>query len=85
MILQILSILQIHLTQLTPNSLKCIIATIILNEVKKQNIMVEDFLFAYKAVKTPTNPKAPPKQFVTYYLSIRKYYMYSGKLSVDKD
>ena len=47
--------------QFTPNSLKCIVATIILNEVEKKNIMVEDFLFAYKAVKTPTNPKAPPK------------------------
>ena len=46
---------------------------------------MEDFLFAYKVVKTPTNPKAPPKQFVTYYLSARKYYVYYGKLSVDKN
>ena len=61
MILQILSILQIHPMQLTPNSLKCIVATIILNEVKKKGITVEDFLFAYKAVKTPSNPKAPAK------------------------
>ena len=43
--------------------LKCIVATIILNEVEKKGITVEDFLFAYNAVKTPTftatNPKAP--------------------------
>ena len=71
--------------QLTPNSLKCIIATIILNEVEKKSITVEDFLFAYKAVKTPSNPKAPAKQFLTFYLSTRKYYVYSGKLSIDKD
>ena len=85
MILQILFALQVHPMQLTPNYLKCIVASIILNEVEKKNIMVEDFLFAYKAMKTPTNPKAPPKQFVTYYLSARKYYMYFGKLVVDKD
>ena len=85
MILQILSALQVHPMQLTLNSLKCIVAFIILNEVEKKNITVEDFLFAYKAVKTPTNPKAPPKQFVTYYLSARKYYVYSRKLAVDKD
>ena len=71
--------------QLTPTSLKCFVATIILNEVEKKNITVEDFLFAYKAVKTPTNPKAPPKQFVAYYLSARKYYVYFRKLAIDKD
>ena len=85
MILQILSTLQVHSIQLTPNSLKCILATIILNEVEKKDITVEDFLFAYKVVKTPSNPKAPAKQFLTFYLSARKYYVYSGKLSVDKD
>ena len=85
MILHILSVLQVYPMQLTPNSLKCIVATIILNEVEKKNIMVEDFLFSYKAVKTPTSPKAPPKQFMTFYLSARKYYVYSGKLFVDKD
>ena len=36
-------------------------------------------------MKTPSNPKAPAKQFLTFYLSARKYYVYSGKLSVDKD
>ena len=71
--------------QLTPNSLKCIIDTIILNEVEKKGIIVEDFLFAYKVVKTPSNPKAPAKQFLTFYLSARKYHVYTGKLSVDKD
>ena len=71
--------------QLTPKSLKCIVATIILNEVEKQWIIVEDFLFAYKAVKNPQNPKTPAKQFLTFYLYARKYHVYSGKLSVDKD
>ena len=36
-------------------------------------------------MKTPTNLKAFAKQFLTFYLSARKYYVYSGKLSVDKD
>ena len=85
MILQILSVLQVHPMQLTPNSLKCIVATIILNEVEKKNITVEDFFFVYKVVKTPTSPKAPPKQFMTFYLSTKKYHMYSRKLALDKD
>ena len=71
--------------QLTPNFLKCVIATIILNEVEKKGITIEDFMFAYKAIKTPSNPKAPAKQFLTFYLSARKYYVYYGKLLVDKD
>ena len=57
MIFQIFSVLQIHPMRLTPNSLKCIVATIILNEVEKKGITIEDFLFAYRAVKTPQNPK----------------------------
>ena len=61
MILQFLFVLQAHPMQLTPNSLKCIATTIILNEVENKNITVEDFLFAYKAMKTPTSLKAPPK------------------------
>ena len=85
MILQILSTLQILPMQLTLNCLKCIVVTIILNEVEKRGFTVDDFLFAYKAVKTPSNPKAPAKQFLTFYLSARKYYVYSGKLPVDKD
>ena len=85
MILQILFVLQVRPMQLTPNSLKCIVASIILNKVEKKNITVEDFLFAYKAMKTPTNTKAPPKQYVTYYLSAKNYYVYSRKLAVDKD
>ena len=71
--------------QLTPNSLKCIVAAITLNKVEKKNITVKDFLFSYKVVKTPTNPKAPPKQFMTFYLFATKYYVYSGKLAIDKD
>ena len=85
MILQIFSILQVHPMQLNPNSLRCIVATIILNEVEKREITVEDFLFAFKVFKTPQNAKAPIRQFQTYYLSSRKYHVYSGKLSVDKD
>ena len=90
MILQVLSLLQLHPMQLTPNSLKCIVASIILNEVEKKNITVDDFLFAYKVVKTPTNSKAPPKQYLTFYLSAnnpfsKKYFMYSGKQVVDRD
>ena len=53
MILQIFSILQVHPMQLTPHSLKCIVATIILNEVEKKGITIEDFLLAFRVVKTP--------------------------------
>ena len=85
MILQILSALQVHLMQRIPNSLKCIVASIILNEVGKKKIKMEGFLFAYKAMKTPTNTKAPPKQYLTYYLSAKKYHVYSSKLVVGRD
>ena len=60
-------------------------ATIILNEVEKKGITVEDFLFAFRVVKTPQNSKAPVKQFLTFYLSSRKYHVYSRKFPVDKD
>ena len=56
MILQILSILQVHPMQLTPNSLKCIVATIILNEVEKKGITVEDFLFFLQSCKNTHKP-----------------------------
>ena len=40
MILQTLSVLQLHLIQLNLNSLKCIVASVILNEMEKKNITV---------------------------------------------
>ena len=46
--------------QLTPNFLECIVATIILNEVEKKNITVEDFLFSYKVMKQPQTLKLLP-------------------------
>ena len=54
MILHTLSILQLHLMQLNPNSLKCIVASVILNKVQKKNITVEDLFFAYKVNKSPS-------------------------------
>ena len=70
--------------QLTPNSLKFIVAAIILNEVEGKGITVNDLLFTFNVKKTPSKPNSP-KQHLTYYLSAsKKYFMFSGKLAVDK-
>ena len=74
LILQFLSALHLHPMQLTPNSLKFLVASIILNEVKKKNITVEDLLFVFSVKRTPTKPSAPKGQFDTYYLSASKNY-----------
>ena len=85
MILQFLSALQIHLMQLTPNSLKFIMATIILNEVEGKGITVNDLIFTFNIKKTPSKPNSP-KQYLTYYISAsKKHFMFYGKLAVDKD
>ena len=72
--------------QLTPNSLKFLVASVILNEVERKNIVVEDLLFAFKVKRTPSKLGAPKKQMGTFYLSASKnYYMFSGSAAVDKD
>ena len=84
-ILQFLFALQIHPMQLTPNSLKFIVAAIILNEVEGKGITVNDLLFIFNVKKTPSKLNSP-KQHLTYYLSAsKKYFMFFGKLAVDKD
>ena len=71
--------------QLTPNSLKFIVAAIILNETEGKGITVNDLLFTYNVKKTPSKPNSP-KQYLTYYLSAsKKHFMFTGKLVVDKD
>ena len=55
MILQFLSALQIHPMQLTPNSLKYIVAAIILNEVEGKGITINDLIFTFNVKKMPTN------------------------------
>ena len=61
-------------------------ASIILNEVEKKNITVEDLLFVFNVKRTPTKPGAPKGQFGTYYLSASKnYYIFSGSAAMDKD
>ena len=85
MILQFLFALQIHPMQLTPNSLKFIVATIILKEVEGKNIKINDLLFTFNVKKTPSKP-GNPRQYLTYYLSGSKnYFMFSRKLVVNKD
>ena len=85
MILQFLSALQIHPRQLTPNSLKFIVAAIVLNEVEGKGITVNDLLFTYNVKKTPSKPNSP-KQYLTYYLlASKKHFMFISKLAVDKD
>ena len=61
MIQQFLSALQVHPMQLTPNSLKFIVASIILNEVEGKDSTVNDLLYAFRVSKTLTNPNAPPE------------------------
>ena len=85
-ILQFLYALRLHPMQLTPNSLKFLVASIILNEVEKKGITVEDLLFAFKIKRTPTKSSAPKSQFGTYYLLASKnFYIFSGSAVVDND
>lgn len=81
---------QVHLIQLTPNSIKCLVAAVILNEVEDKKICLAVFLFALRINQTPVIKNAPICSFQTYYLSSnapqdKKYYMYNEKLSTDKD
>ena len=86
LILQFLSALRLHPMQLTPNSLKFLTASIILNEVEKKDITVEDLLFVFKVKRTPTKPGTPKNPFSTYYLSASKnFFMFSASTVVDKD
>ena len=66
--------------QFNPNSLKYIVSSIILNEVEKKGITIEDLLHAYKVNKSPNK-----KPYHTFYFTSRKYFMHSGKQPVDKD
>ena len=86
LILQFLSALRLHPMQLTPNSLKFLTASIILNEVEKKDITVEDLLFVFKVKRTPTKPGTPKSPFSTYCLSTSKnFFMFSASTVVDKD
>ena len=71
--------------QLTPNSLKFILAAIILNETEGKGMTVNDLFSTYNVKKTPSKPNSP-KQYLTYYLSAsKKHFMFIDKLVVDKD
>ena len=86
LILQFLSALRLHLMQLIPNSLKFLVASIILNEVEEKNITVEDLIFVFNFKRTPSKPGAPRGQMSTFYLSTSKnYYIFVGSTAVDKD
>ena len=86
LILQFLSTLRLHPMQLTPNSLKFLVTSIILNEVEKKNITVEDLLFAFNVKRTPSKPGAPKSQMSTYILSGSKnYYIFARRAAVAKD
>ena len=85
LILQFLYALCLRPMQLTPNSFKFLTASIILNEVEKQDIIVEDLLFVFKVKKTPTKPDAPKSPLGTYYLSASKnFFIFSASTRVDK-
>ena len=69
MIIQLVSALQVHSMQLTPNALKFIVASIILNEVEGKDIIVNDLLYAFRVSKTLTNLNAPPDS-TTLFISL---------------
>ena len=72
--------------QLTPNSFKFLIGSIILNEVEGKDISVEDILYVFKVKRTPSKPGLPKNQMGTFYLSTSKnYFMFSASTTVDKD
>ena len=86
LILQFLSALHLHPMQLTLNSLKFLVASIILNEVEGKNITFEDLLFIFNVKRTPSKPGTPKVQLSTFYLSASKiFYIFSGSAVVDKD
>ena len=59
LILQFLAALRLHPMQLTPNSVKFLAASIILNEVQGKNITVEDLLFIFRVKRTHSKPSTP--------------------------
>ena len=60
-------------------------AAIILNEVEGKGLTVRDLIFTFNVRKTPSKLDNP-KQHLTYYLSAsKKYFMFFGKLAIDKD
>ena len=86
LILQFLAALRLHPMQLTPNSFKFLIASIILNEVEGRDIFIEDLLFIFKVKRTPSKPGLPKNQMSTFYLSASKnYFIFSTSNTIDKD
>ena len=76
----------LHPLELTPNSLKFLVASIILDEVEGKNIAVEDLIFIFNVKITLAKPGVPIGQLSTYYLSASKnYYILSRRAAVDKD
>ena len=68
MILQFISALQIHPMQLTPNSLKFIVAAIILNEVEGKGITINDLLSSLIMSRKPFQTKL--SQLVSHLLPL---------------
>lgn len=90
LVLQFVTTHKAHLMQLTPNSIKCVVAFIILYEVEGKGITLADLFFAFNINKTPTQPSTPPNEYCTNFLtasnpSSQKYFIFLGKQVVDKD
>ena len=50
-----------------------------------KGITINDLLFTFNVKKTPLKPNSS-KQYLIYYLSAsKKYFMFFGKLAIDKD
>lgn len=83
LILQFPAADKVDLMQLTPNSIKCLVAVVILNEVKGKWVTLSDFLYALRINKTPTPVNARIRSFQTFYLianapTSKKYFMLIG-------
>lgn len=80
----------VHFMQLTSNSIKCLVAMVILNEVERKGITLTNLLYALRINKTPTSVNALVCSFQTFYIcsnapTSKKYNMFVGKQSIDKD
>lgn len=69
LILQFAIAHKLYLMKLTPNSLQCLVASIILNEVKGKGITLANLLYTLQINKTPFAPSGPPQSYYTFYLT----------------
>lgn len=60
---------KLHLMQLTPNFLKCLVASIILNDVEGKGIRLANLLYTLQINKTLTALGSLTRSYYTFYLT----------------